>query len=162
MLPLSLSPKFQSTLLHCRVRRHFETNAPNDSQMTLNITRSNVPHMCVTSVPEFQILARFTLRQVFSSYMPDWDNQVYRMTQNDPEHNKAKCTTYMCYWNPRVPNISLLCSRNFSSSFSTATHRVRRHFETNAPNGLKMTFNSQRLNIHHICISLLVSTSPKF
>ncbi len=39
---------------------NFETCAPNDPKMTLNPTRSNVLHMCITSDAESQISLRFT------------------------------------------------------------------------------------------------------
>ncbi len=40
----------------------FEESAQTDPQMTLNPTRSKVPHIRVTSVPESQITLRFAIR----------------------------------------------------------------------------------------------------
>ena len=45
-----------------RVTGHFEISALNDPKMTLNPTRSNVFHICITSIYECQISIRFALR----------------------------------------------------------------------------------------------------
>ena len=56
---------FCSTTSCLRDSGHFETNALNDSKLTLNITRSYVPHICVTSIHECQISLSFTTTSGF-------------------------------------------------------------------------------------------------
>ncbi len=64
LLLMSTSPKFHSVLLYKQspYLGHFETSALNESQMTLNITRSYVPHIYVTSILESQFSRHFALR----------------------------------------------------------------------------------------------------
>ncbi len=47
--------------------QHFETNAPNEPQMTFNTTRSEINHICLTGVTESEIAP---LNQPFESYRP--------------------------------------------------------------------------------------------
>ena len=71
-------------LLHSTVSRVrgigdiLETNAPNDPKMTLNIKRSKVQHIHVTTAPKSQILPRFTLRSTFFELQAIL-RQVHRM-----------------------------------------------------------------------------------
>ena len=50
---------FRYTTNHFRDIGHLETTALNDLQTTLNPTRSNVPHICITTVPDSQISLHF-------------------------------------------------------------------------------------------------------
>ncbi len=57
--------QFRSTTSRFRDTDPFETSTPNEPKMTLNPTRSWVHdiHVCVTSLPESQIIpVRFALR----------------------------------------------------------------------------------------------------
>ncbi len=206
--------------------------------MTLNSTRSNVPHTCITSIHEAQISL---YDQTFSRYRPFWDKciecpkidlepykvklpyicitsvresqisfiftlqpalfkiqailrQVHRMTPSDLEPNKAKLP-YICITSVRDYQISL-CSTlrpalfkiqailrqvhqmipnwpwtlqrqitlylykngpwvsNLTLFFSTISRfRVTGHFETRAKNDLKMTLNTTRSKVNHICVT---------
>ncbi len=40
---------------------HVEKTAPNDPKITLNATRPNIPHICVTRIPDSQISLCFAL-----------------------------------------------------------------------------------------------------
>ena len=57
---------FHSTPSRFGVTGHFETHSSNDLKMTLNTTRSNVHHICVSSIPESQSLVRVGLRPAVS------------------------------------------------------------------------------------------------
>ncbi len=48
------------------------TTAPNDPKVTLNITSSRIPHMCIATVLGSQISPRFPLRQAVWSYREIW------------------------------------------------------------------------------------------
>ena len=96
---------FRSTASRFWVIRHFENTAPNDPKIPVNATSSNVPHIRVTSAPCPKC-------QLFFSYRPFWEKYTdstaayfrvtgpfelqHRMTQNDHEPNKVKCT-HICY-----------------------------------------------------------------
>ncbi len=56
---------FRSTASRFQVGAHFKRSAPNDPKIALNILRSNVPHIHVTTTPVPQISLSFTLRPVF-------------------------------------------------------------------------------------------------
>ncbi len=62
--------------------------------MILNPTRSNIPHVCVTSIHESQISLRFAVRRAIFE-MQAILRTVHRMTPNDLEHYQLKCTKYM-------------------------------------------------------------------
>ena len=49
------------------------TSAPNDPKIILNTKRSKVPHICVNSIHESQILVRFAQRLAVLNYRPLWD-----------------------------------------------------------------------------------------
>ncbi len=68
----------------------FETNAPNDTKMTLNHTRSNV-HMCVTVSPSPKFQSVLLYHQPFLRYKPFWE-KCTEWPQNDLEHYKVKDT----------------------------------------------------------------------
>ncbi len=59
---------------------------------------------------------------------------------------KVKCTPYMCYQYPLVPYFTPFCS-------TTSRFWVTGHFKTNVPNNLKMTLNTARWKVHHICVT---------
>ncbi len=73
---------------------HSETSALNDPKMTINPTKSNVPHIYITSVPESHILLSFALRPEFSRYMQFW-NICTELLHIDLEPYKAKLS-YIC------------------------------------------------------------------
>ncbi len=79
----------------------------------------------VTSIHESQISLRFALdlRPAVFEIIPIWD-KCTKWPQNDLEQEKVKCTPYICYYNPQVPN--------FSPFHSTTNHFSNTdHFEAN-------------------------------
>ena len=81
VLLLSSSPKFQSASLYDQLFLRIKTSAQNDRKMTLNPTRSNLPHIWVTSVPDFQIPVSFTQWQTVFELQAIL-RQVHQMTPN--------------------------------------------------------------------------------
>ncbi len=141
VLLVSTSHKFHSVLLYDQLfwrYRPFETSALNNPKMTLNPTRSSVPHICITSIPESQISVLFTLWPAVAVL-----RQVRQMTLNDFEPYKVKSAPYMRYQYLRVPNFTLL--RSMASRFW-----VTGHFEKSALNDPKMSLNPTRSNLPHI------------
>ncbi len=83
-----LDPKFQS---FCRTAKcvqdkgYFQSNASNDTKMTLNATRSKVPWKCSKCL--LYVLVILAIRTCCST--PNiFLRQVYRMTPNDLKQNK--------------------------------------------------------------------------
>ncbi len=114
---------------HFRDTGHFETSAPNDPKVTLNPTRSNYP-IYVTSVHDSQILAETS-------------------APNDPKLTlKPTMSNHPILYNncPRVSNFGPFCT-------TTSHFGVTGHFETHAPIDLKMTLNTTRSKVHHICVT---------
>ena len=108
---LNFSP-FCSTASRFWVTSHFETSVPNDPQMTLNPTRSNVPHICVISIHESQFSLSFTLwHNPFSSYRPFWD----KCTEWPQTLQGQRHTTYVLLVSP-IPKFQsvLLYDQPFS------------------------------------------------
>ncbi len=74
---------------------NFATSGTNGPKLTLNATRSKIPLICFTSVPESQILVYFVLqRAVFE--LTGRLRHEQRMTNNALERNNVKGTSYMC------------------------------------------------------------------
>ena len=73
---------------------NFDTSALNDPKITLNTTRSKVPHICVTSFHESQISPHFGLWPAGFEIQAIL-RQGHRMTPNDLEHYTAMCPIYV-------------------------------------------------------------------
>ena len=80
---------------------HFETSAPNDPQMTMNTTRSKVPHICVNRFPE----SRFSLHFALQPARFEWQTILgqVRLTWNDLEQCQRGSNNYVVlvkkFWN---------------------------------------------------------------
>ncbi len=68
-----------------RIIGHFQTNALNDPQMTLNTERSNVAHIQVIITPSSKFQSVLLNSQMFSTYRPFWDKHN-EWPQNDVDH----------------------------------------------------------------------------
>ncbi len=140
---------FHFTTTRLQVTGHFETSAPNDTKMTLNLTRSKVPKICVSMSPKFHPVPLYD--QQFSRYMIFWDKSTERPTMALESY---KATRTSCVLLVLSPNFIPLCSmtnhfrdtcqsetftnvRRFCSKPSCC--RVSGHFQTNAPNDPKMS-----------------------
>ena len=94
----------------------FEISAPNDPKMTLNTSRSYVPHIYVTSIqniPNFtsqmsQISLQFALRWAIFGIQAIWD-KCTEWPQNHLKHYKVKGTPHICYQCPRLQNFTPFC-----------------------------------------------------
>ncbi len=64
-VPISHFTPFRSMTLRFRFTGRFLTRVSNDPKMTLNTARSDVPHVCVTSVTENQISIFFRVTAHF-------------------------------------------------------------------------------------------------
>ena len=133
VLLVSKSPKFISFALRpascCSVAGHFEKGASNYPKMTLNPTKSNVPHICFTSIHESQISLRSLHGERFLRYRPFWEDAPngLQMTLN---------TT-----SSKIPSellVSLISKVHSASIYGQPFLRYS-HFETSTPNATKMT-----------------------
>ncbi len=84
-------------IFRSRVTCQFVTGAPKDLNMTLNTTRSNVPHIGVTLIPNFSPLA---LRPAVFEFQ-DILRIVHWMPPKDLETYEVKLNPYMCYYWPQ-------------------------------------------------------------
>ncbi len=99
---------FRSTTSRFWNTGEFETSVPNDPELTMNATRSYVPHICVTSIQESHIPLIFALRpavfelQAILTKSTEWP-------QKDPKHYKVKCTPYVLLMSliPKFHSVSL-------------------------------------------------------
>ena len=94
VLVLSLIPKFHSVLLYGQPflrYRVFWDKCTEWTQMILNPTRSNAPHICISTIPGSQISL---YDQPFLRYKPVWDTCT-EWLQIDLEPYKVK-TPYTC------------------------------------------------------------------
>ena len=119
---------------------YFETSAPNDPKVTLNQARSNYP-LCMTSVRDSQISLRFALRPALFKIQAIL-RQVHQMTPNWPWALQRQITLYLYNNCPRVSNFTPF--RSMASHFGVTGH---------APNDLKMTLNTTRSKVLHICVT---------
>ena len=93
-------------LLHFTLRNPFLSYRPfwdkctEWPQMTLNLTRSNVPHICITTIPGSQISLRFTVRPALFE-IQTIVRQAHRTTPNRPSTLQCQSTLYM--YNLNVP-----------------------------------------------------------
>ncbi len=126
--------KFQSISLYGQkflrfwVTGHFETITLDDSKITLNPTRSNVPHICVPSIHESQILLRFVLRPAFFEIQAIL-RHMQQMTPKWPWTLQGQwCCIYVVTSPPPppVPNFSSVCST--SSPFQDIAHFIIPHW----------------------------------
>ncbi len=99
VLVVSPSPEFHFVLLYDYLfsrDMQFWDKCTECPQMTLNPTRPNVPHICVTSIHESQPSVCFTLRPiVFEKHAIL--RQGYRRTPNDLKPYTVKCAKNMYY-----------------------------------------------------------------
>ena len=94
---ITINPNFRSvrsTASYFQDTVKFETSALNDRKMSLNPTRLNVPHLCITSVPDSPISLIFTLQPSILELQAILRKKL-RMTPNYREH-KIKNIPYMC------------------------------------------------------------------
>ena len=119
--------------------------------MTLSPTGRNVPHICVTSIPESQISVRLALRPVVLSYMPFWDKctEWSQMTLNTTRSNVQHICTIS------VPSSQILvCFALWSGVFEFED--ILKQVPANDP---KMILNITRSNIfssakfHSVCFT---------
>ncbi len=130
---------------HFRNAGHFETSALNDSKLTLDPIRSKLPYTRITSVRDSQISLRFAVRPAFFEIQAIL-RQVHLMTPNWPWTLQRQIVLYLYNNCPRVSNFTPF--RSMTSRFG-----VTGHFETRAPNDLKMTLSTTRSKVHHICVN---------
>ena len=102
-------PNFSS--FHSTTSR-FETNAPNDPQIDLNTTGSNIPHISVSSIHESHISLRFKRSEMWDSWIvethilsfydqPFSSYRPFLSAPNDPKlilnPTRSNQPTYTCY-----------------------------------------------------------------
>ncbi len=142
VLQVFMSLKFKSVLCYDQrlpSYRPFFDKCTQWPQMTLNTTRSKVPHTCVTSLPGTQLSVHFPLRQAFFELQATL-RQVHQMTPKDPGHYKVKGTPYMWYHCPWIIKFQ-------SVSLYDQPFWVTGQFETISPNDSKMTLCSTRSKV---------------
>ena len=147
VLLVSPSPKFHSASLYVKpfwMTGHFDTSTLNDLQMTLNTTRSKVPHICVTIVAVSQISLRFTVRPAVLELKANL-RQVHRMTAK--WHSTLQCQRYPVYVLPVFLSPTFKSVSLFDQPFSSY-----RHFDKSASNDLTTILNTTRSKVHHICV----------
>ncbi len=115
---------------------------PNDP------TRTNVTHICVTSLHEYQILLRFTVRRAILSYRQFCEKCTKwpKMTLNTTSSN----VPHVCYLCPWFLNFTPFC-------YTVSPFWDIGHFDTRAPNDPQITSNPTRSNVPDICITTLGS-----
>ncbi len=143
---------FRSTTIPFRDTGHLVRSAPNEPKITMNHTRSIVPHIPVTSVHESQFSLHFALRPVAVKLQAKL-RQVHRMTPNWPWTPQGQLP-YICITSVPDSQISLYFA------LRTAVFKLQavlRQVHRMTPKGL-WTLQG------HICpmYMLLVSTSAKF
>ena len=161
----------------CWVTCHFEKTAPSDTKMTLNPTGSNVPNSCVTSIHEAQSdnepykvkLPYICITSVRDSQIsppfrsmtttfPD-TGHFETSAPNDPKLTLNHTTSHhpLYFYNncPQVSNFTPFRSTTSRNAFGNTGH-----VETCSPNDLKMTLNTTRSKVQHICVTSV--PSPKF
>ncbi len=113
----------------------------------MNTTRSKVPHIGVTSIPESQISVSFALRPDVLKVHAIL-RKVHQMTKKWPWTLQGQ--RYPIYvlleYCPWVPNFSRFPS-------TTSCFRVLGQFETSALNDPKMTLDTTRSNTPHIYVT---------
>ena len=147
--PVSNFTPFRSTTSRFQVTCHFETNALNDPKMTLNTTKSNVPHICVTSIHESHISLHFALQPAVFQ-LQAIVRQVHWMTPSWLWTLPSQISLYMynyCLW---VSNFTTFHS--MTSRFEIQASLRQAHQMTP-----KWPWTVQGLMCH-----ILVSTSLKF
>ena len=136
MLPVSPIPKFQSILLYgqqflrypCRPLRD---KGPYIAHMYYQCSRVSNFSLFHSTVNHFKLQG--ILRK------------MHRMTQNDLEPYKVKCTSYMCYYQySRDPHFTPFRS-------TTRSIRDNGHFEASAPNDRNMTLITSSNVAHMYC-----------
>ncbi len=125
----------------------FETSAPNDPKMTLNITRQEV---CVTNVPNFQIPGRFwpTVHFEKCTKWPIKGLESYEVKshQNDIEPYSQMYPIYVLL-------VSLIPKFQSVSLYGQLFLKLQAILRKSALNDLKMTLNPTPSNVHHVCIT---------
>ena len=137
--------------------RHFKTSGPNDLNIEhylLNITRSKVHHICVTSVPKSLISLGFALRptvleQAILSETSALNDQKYHWIAQGQRYPIYAPSPHMWYLCPRVSNVS-----PFRFTASVFELQARHQMTPKWP----WILQCQSSTIY----VLLVSVSPKF
>ncbi len=148
MLLGSMSPKFHSISLHDEpfsCYRPFWEKCTQWPQNDLEPYKVKLSYICITSVPDSQMSLHFTLRPAIFEIQAIL-RQVHRMIPNWPWTQQRQITLYLYNNCPRVSNFTPFGS-------TTSRFGVTGHFETRAPNDLKMTLNITRSKVHHICVT---------
>ncbi len=149
VLLLSPNPKFKSVLLQGQlfcVNGHFETCTPNDPKITLTTKNPKVPQTHFMTAHNSQILLRFSIWPAIFKLQAILRQGPW-MTPKWPW--TVKGTRYTCYNLPPPPPPPVT---NFTQFCSMASRfRLACHFETSALNYPKMTINTKRSKVSHIC-----------
>ena len=104
--------------------------------MTLNPTRSKVPHICVTSIPESQISVRFALRPAIFELQAIL-RQVDRMTPKRPRLLECeRCPIYV------TNNPGSQISPHFIFLYDQPFSRYKLSIIGNAPNDHRIGLNT--------------------
>ncbi len=105
--PFCTTASFQVT---CR----FETSAPNDHKITLNTTRSKLPHISITTTPNLSL--SFTL-QLSIIELHAIMRHVYQITPNDLTSMKTKSS--------KVSHMHITTTHESQISFHPAVFKLR-------------------------------------
>ena len=119
----------------------FQVTDHDESKIILTTIMSKVFHIHMTTT-DSQISLHFTLRPAIFELHPI-SRWVHRMTPKWQRTLKAKGTPYMLQL-PSTPKFNPFSSR-------AIRFRVKGHCETSALNDPKMTLNTKRSKISHIC-----------
>ncbi len=120
--------------------------------MTLKPTRSNIPHICITSIPGSQISLGFALRPAVFEIRSFWD-KCTEWPQSDGEPCKVKYIPFVLLVHTRVPNFSPFCSTT-SRFWDTGNFETMHRITPKWP----WTLQGQVYPIYVLPVSL----SPKF
>ena len=132
--------------------------------MILNPTRSNVPHICVTSVTKSQISLQFALRPGIFELKVILRHEHQMIPKMTMSHTMPK-VPHVCVNSIHESQISLrFALRPAIFEIQAILRQMQRHFETSVPNDPKMTLNPTRSNDPQmIPINVLaIFTSHKF
>ncbi len=151
-----MSPKIYSVSLFDQPfsrYRPFWDNCTEWPQIDLAQYKVKLPYICITSVRDSQISLRFALRPALFETQAIL-RQVHQMTSNWPWTLQRQITLYLYNNCPWVSNFTLFHS-------TTSRFGVTGQFETHAPNDLKMTLNTTRWKVHHICVTTVPESQKR-
>ncbi len=143
-----MSSKFHPMTSHFQVTGHFEQLYQNDPKMPLSPTRSNVPHMCVTSIHRSHISLCFTLQPAVFEIQAIL-RQVHWMTPKWPWTTRSNYPEYVTavLW-------SQISVRFVLRPAVFEIPPILRH----APSEPKMTSSPTRSNVPNICITSMLES----